>query len=71
MSSIFFERVKILKSNKLLLITLISLVIIGSIILVNYLSFSDIEEVIINDSVVKKGSEPLLIHSKTKKTVAA
>jgi|TARA_B100001971_G_scaffold68437_1_gene63006 hypothetical protein len=48
MSSIFFERVKILKSNKLLLITLISLVIIGSIILVNYLSFSDIEEVIIN-----------------------
>ena len=45
---IFTERVKILKSNKLLLIVLISLVIIGSIILVNYLSFSDIEEVITN-----------------------
>ena len=34
-------------------------------------TMNDIEEVIINDSVVKKGTEPLLIHSKTKKTVAA
>jgi len=34
-------------------------------------TMNDIEEVIINDSVVKKGSEPLLIHSKTKKTAAA
>ncbi len=31
----------------------------------------DVEEVLINESVVKKGTEPLLIHSKTKKTVAA
>jgi len=34
-------------------------------------TMNDVEEVIINDTVVKKGSEPLLIHSKTKKTVAA
>ena len=34
-------------------------------------TMSGIEEVIINESVVKKGTEPLLIHSKTKKTVAA
>ena len=31
----------------------------------------DIEEVLINESVVKNNSEPLIIHSKSKKTTAA
>jgi hypothetical protein len=30
-----------------------------------------VQEVIINRSVVKNGTEPILIHSKTKKTTAA
>ena len=34
-------------------------------------TMNDVEEVIINEAVVKKGSEPILIHSKTKKTAAA
>jgi len=32
---------------------------------------NDIEEVIVNEAVLKSGSEPMLIHSKTKKTAAA
>ena len=39
---------KLVKSNKLLLITLVSLVITGGIILTNFLSFSSIEELIVN-----------------------
>jgi ATP-dependent protease Clp ATPase subunit len=31
----------------------------------------DVEEVIVNQSVVKNNSEPLIIYSKTKKTSAA
>ena len=34
-------------------------------------SADDVEEVIINQSVVKSNSEPLIIHSKNKKTSAA
>ena len=37
----------------------------------NLPSMDDIEEVILNESVVKNGGEPILIHSKTKKTSAA
>ena len=31
----------------------------------------DVEEVIVNETVVKNSREPVLIHSKTKKTSAA
>jgi len=34
-------------------------------------TMEDVEEVVINQSVVKSNSEPLIIHSKTKKTSAA
>ena len=34
-------------------------------------TMEDVEEVVVNKSVVKNGSEPLIIHSKTKKTSAA
>ncbi len=34
-------------------------------------SMTDVEEVVINQSVVKNGSDPLITHSKTKKTSAA
>ncbi len=34
-------------------------------------AMEDIEEVLVNESVVKNNSEPLIIHSKTKKTTAA
>ena len=34
-------------------------------------TMGNIEEVIVNQSVVKNNSEPIIIHSKTKKTTAA
>ena len=34
-------------------------------------TMEDVEEVVVNKSVVKNGSEPLIIHSKDKKTSAA
>ena len=34
-------------------------------------TMDDVEEVIINETVVKTSREPILIHSKTKKTTAA
>ena len=34
-------------------------------------AINDIEEVIVNESVVKNNNEPIIIHSKTKKTTAA
>ena len=34
-------------------------------------TIEDVEEVIVNQSVVKNNSEPIIIHSKTKKTTAA
>ena len=34
-------------------------------------ALNDIEEVIVNESVVKNNNEPIIIHSKTKKTTAA
>ena len=34
-------------------------------------AMDDVEEVIVNQSVVQKSQEPIIIHSKTKKTSAA
>ena len=34
-------------------------------------TMEDVEQVVVNKSVAKNGSEPLIIHSKTKKTSAA
>jgi len=34
-------------------------------------TMEDVEEVVVNESVVKNNREPLIIHSKTKKTSAA
>jgi ATP-dependent protease Clp ATPase subunit len=34
-------------------------------------TMEDVEEVVVNESVVKNNREPLIIHSKTKKTSVA